>query len=150
MVGNPQSTCQICCRCQFQAANEPAATREFPFLSLLQLLLITVSTLLTGFFKDSTSHAFPSSTSPILAFQNHRFSRWTCSSAKQMTTVPCDRNEETVLAVFTVNAKGKGKSLSCVLLFATPWTVAHEAPPSMGFSRQEYWRGVPLPSPSKC
>ena len=38
------------------------------------------------------------------------------------------------------------KSLSRVQLFATPWTVAHQAPPSMGFSRQEYWSGVPLPS----
>ena len=36
--------------------------------------------------------------------------------------------------------------LSCVPLFATPWTAAHQAPPSMGFSRQEYWSGVPLPS----
>ena len=32
-------------------------------------------------------------------------------------------------------------------LLATPWTAAHQAPPSMGFSRQEYWSGVPLPSP---
>ena len=39
------------------------------------------------------------------------------------------------------------KSLSCVRLFATPETVAYYAPPSMGFSRQEYWSGVPLPSP---
>ena len=39
----------------------------------------------------------------------------------------------------------KGKSLSRVRL-ATPWTAAHQAPPSMGFSRQEYWSGVPLPS----
>ena len=39
------------------------------------------------------------------------------------------------------------KSLSHVRLLVTPWTVAHQAPPSMGFSRQEYWRGVPLPSP---
>ena len=38
------------------------------------------------------------------------------------------------------------KSLSHVRLLATPWTVAYQAPPSMGFSRQEYWRGVPLPS----
>ena len=41
----------------------------------------------------------------------------------------------------------KVKSLSCVQLFATPWTAAHQAPPSMGFARQEYWSGVPLPSP---
>ena len=39
------------------------------------------------------------------------------------------------------------KSLSCVRLFATPWTVAYQAPVSMGFSRPEYWSGVPLPSP---
>ena len=43
----------------------------------------------------------------------------------------------------------KVKSLSHVRLFATPWTAAHQAPPSMGFSRQEYWSGVPLPSPSR-
>ena len=38
------------------------------------------------------------------------------------------------------------KSLSCVLLFVTPWTVAHQAPPSVGFSRQEYWNGLTFPS----
>ena len=43
--------------------------------------------------------------------------------------------------------KVKVKLLSRVRLFATPWTVAYHAPPSMGFSQQEYWRGVPLPSP---
>ena len=40
----------------------------------------------------------------------------------------------------------KVKLFSCVQLFATPWTVAHQAPPSMGFSRQEYWSGLPFPS----
>ena len=39
------------------------------------------------------------------------------------------------------------KSLSHVWLFATPWTVAYQAPPSMGFSRQEFWSGLPFPSP---
>ena len=43
--------------------------------------------------------------------------------------------------------KVKGKLLSRVRLLATPWTTAYQAPPSMGFSRQEYWSGVPLPSP---
>ena len=43
--------------------------------------------------------------------------------------------------------KVKVKSLSHVRLFATPWTVACQAPPSMGFSRQEYWSGLPFPSP---
>ena len=40
----------------------------------------------------------------------------------------------------------KVKLLSPVRLFVTPWTAAYQAPPSMGFSRQEYWSGVPLPS----
>ena len=44
--------------------------------------------------------------------------------------------------------KVKVKSPSRVWLLATTWTAAHQAPPSMGFSRQEYWIGVPLPSPS--
>ena len=43
--------------------------------------------------------------------------------------------------------KEKVKSLCRVRLLATPWTAAYQAPPSMGFSRQEYWSGVPLPSP---
>ena len=43
--------------------------------------------------------------------------------------------------------KVKVKSLNGVWLFATPWTAAHQAPPSMGLSRQEYWSGLPLPSP---
>ena len=42
----------------------------------------------------------------------------------------------------------KVKSLSRVWLFAAPWTAAYQAPLSMGFSRQEYWSGVPLPSPA--
>ena len=41
----------------------------------------------------------------------------------------------------------KVKLLSRVRLLVTPWTAAYQAPPSMGFSRQEYWSGVPLPSP---
>ena len=43
--------------------------------------------------------------------------------------------------------KVKVNSLSHVWLFATPWTAAYQAPPSMGLSRREYWSGVPLPSP---
>jgi len=45
--------------------------------------------------------------------------------------------------------KVKVKSLSHVRLLATPWTTAYQAPPSMGFSRQEYWSGVPSPSPNR-
>ena len=40
------------------------------------------------------------------------------------------------------------KSLSCVQLFATPWTISYQAPLSMEFPRQEYWSGLPFPSPA--
>ena len=43
--------------------------------------------------------------------------------------------------------KGEVKLLSCVRLFAIPWTISYQAPPSMKFSRQEYWSGLPFPSP---
>ena len=45
--------------------------------------------------------------------------------------------------------KVKVKSLSHVQLFVTPWTVAYNATPSMGFSRQDYWSGLPFPSPEE-
>ena len=62
--------------------------------------------------------------------------------------IPQARTLECVAISFS-NAwkwKVKVKSLSCVRLLAIPWTAAYQAPPSMGFSRQEYWSGVPLPS----
>ena len=56
------------------------------------------------------------------------------------------------MLVERINDKRNGtfssvQSLSRVRLLATPWTAAYQAPPSMGFARQEYWSGVPLPSP---
>ena len=45
------------------------------------------------------------------------------------------------------HSEKKMKSLSCVRLFVTPWTIAYQASLSMGFSRQEYWSGLPFPSP---
>ena len=56
------------------------------------------------------------------------------------------------VTIFFSNAwkwKVKVKSLSCAWLLATPWTAAYQAPLSMGFSWQEYWNGLPLPSPTK-
>ena len=52
-----------------------------------------------------------------------------------------------ILRQYLVNDKVKEKSLSRVQLFATPWTVVYQSPPSMGFSRQEYWSGLPFLSP---
>ena len=57
------------------------------------------------------------------------------------------RNEKKLFISYALKTKVKVKSLSRVGLFATPWTVAHQAPPSMGFSRQQYWSGLPFPSP---
>ena len=48
---------------------------------------------------------------------------------------------------YEVSEVSEVKSLSHVRLFATPWTVAYQAPPSMGFSRQVYWSGLSFPSP---
>ena len=73
---------------------------------------------------------------------------------EQPTRLPCPwdspgKNTGVVVISFS-NAwkwKMKGKSFSHIQLFTTPWTTAYEAPLSMGFSRQEYWSGVPSPSP---
>ena len=51
------------------------------------------------------------------------------------------------IAEVTICSDFGGVLLSCIRLFATPWTVAYKALPSMGFSRQEYWSGLPFPSP---
>ena len=63
------------------------------------------------------------------------------------------RQEHEWVAISFSNAwkwKMKVKSLSCVRLFTTPWTAAYQVPLSMGFSKQEYWSGVPSPSPGRC
>ena len=70
---------------------------------------------------------------------------------QQPTRLPClsPGKNTGVCCHFLSNAwkwKVKVKSLSRVRLLVTPWTVAYQAPPSMGFSRQEYWSGMPLPS----
>ena len=57
----------------------------------------------------------------------------------------CTAQQFSFICIYTY--KGKAKSLICVWLFVTPWTEGHQAPLSMGFSRQEYWSGLPFPSP---
>ena len=58
------------------------------------------------------------------------------------------KSGEKLVNYVNISVKVRMKSLSHIKLFATPWTAASQASPFMGFSRQEYWRGVPLPSPS--
>ena len=55
--------------------------------------------------------------------------------------------ENSLTVSYTVDIVWKWKSLSCVWLFATPWTVPRQVPLSMELSRQEYWSGVPFPPP---
>ena len=54
---------------------------------------------------------------------------------------------EVILEICLKKWKVKVKSLSHIQLFATPWAIAYQTPPSMAFSRQEYWSGLPFPSP---
>ena len=70
------------------------------------------------------------------------------SQIRDQTSVPCNWGQ--IPNHWSTRKKVKEKKvklLSHVPLFATPWTVAHQAPLSMGFSRQEYWSGLPFPSP---
>ena len=55
-----------------------------------------------------------------------------------------------IISTLCIKKWSEVKSLSRVWLFATPWTVAYQASLSMGFSRQEYWSGLPFPSPTLC
>ena len=65
-----------------------------------------------------------------------------CNCSLQGQIVPCSG-----LYLFSRSMKVKVKLLSHVRLFVTQWTIAYQAPPSMGFSRQEYWSGLPVPFP---
>ena len=97
--------------------------------------------------------------------QNLKFPLAAAAKSHQLCLTPCDpldgsppgppvpgilqaRILEWVVISFSNAWKwnAKGKLLSRVRFFATAWTVAHQAPPSMGFSREGYWSGVPLPS----
>ena len=90
----------------------------------------------------------------LLLLLSHFSSVWLCDpmdDSPPVSSVPGilqARTLEWVAISFSSAWKWKVKvnSLSHVWLLATPWTAAYQAPPSMGFSRQEYWSGVPLPS----
>ena len=63
-------------------------------------------------------------------------------------SLECSSYEDRRLdSILRVKKRSVEKALSRVRLFATPWAVAHQAPRSMGFSRLEYWSGLPFPSP---
>ena len=102
--------------------------RQFPFLP--GILRITIMLLLLSHFShvqfcDPIDGSPPGS--PVPGILQARTLEWVAISFSNAW-----------------KGKGKVKSLSRVQLSATPWTAAHQAPLSMGFSRQEYWSGVPL------
>ena len=110
----------------------------------LQPLRVGASVLLNNFFPSITPHLFPQSWAHSCGLTKPR-----SPPGSPVPGIPQARTLEWVAISFS-NAwkwKVKGKSLSCVLLPATPWTTAYQVPLSMGFSRQEYQSGVPLPSP---
>ena len=80
---------------------------------------------------------------PVLSKSLIQFSvdGWSCAPSLLFTW------GQTIVDIMKIMVKVKVKSFSGVRLFATPWTAASQAPPSMGFSRQEYWSGLPLLSP---
>ena len=119
---------------------------------------------------DWTSHWwFAFSHIDFTKLQLYFLFHWLAAAAKSLQSCPtlCDPTDSSPpgpalpgilqartlewVAISSSNAwkwKVKVKSLSRVRLLATPWTTAYQAPLSMGFSRQEYWSGLPLPSPS--
>ena len=79
---------------------------------------------------------------------SHEIKRLLLLRRKAMTNIDSIlKSRDITLPTKVCLVKVKVKSLSHVQLFGNPWTVAYQAPPSMGFSRQEYWSGLPFPSP---
>ena len=92
------------------------------------------------------------SLSPVAAAKTLQSCPTVWTHRRQPTRLPCPwdspgKNARVGCHFLLQCMKGKVKSLSHARLLATPWTAAYQAPPFMGFSRQEYWSGVPLPSP---
>ena len=119
--------------------------------------------LISQWFSSSSTAVLPSTSQP----KSHPFHA-AATAAKSLQSCPtlCDPTDgsppgspvpgilqATILEWVAISFssawkwKVKVKSLSHVRLLATSWTAAYQAPPSMGFSWQEYWSGVPLPSP---
>ena len=128
-------------------------SKDFLFLFLKSVLVrwMKLEPIIQSEVRQKEKHEY----SMLLLLLSH-FSRvWLCDptdGSSPGTAIPEILQARTLewIAISFSNAwkwKVKVKSLSCVQLSATPWTSAHQAPPSMGFSRQEYWSRVPLASP---
>ena len=123
-----------------------------PLLSCSWSLNRTTLTSLTGWIKTKHHHSILSAADAAKSLQSCPTLCNPIDSSPPGFPIPGILQARTLewVAISFSNAwkrKVKGKSLSHVWLFTTPWTAAYQAPPSMGFSRQVYWSGVPLPSP---
>ena len=101
-----------------------------------------------GAFRSSASHQLPP---PCQEWERPEVGSLSLPNVSHIYTISMNFPFLPVKVInisFIPKVKVKVKSLSRVRLSATPWTVAQQAPPSMGFSRQEYWNGFPFSSPS--
>ena len=123
----------------------------FPFFSHTPQMLHFYSWRELSKFKASVTIPSPSSDVAWLLLVNPTSSSPTPLPSSTINSIVWDTDNRSVTSPcsnsYLPQVKVKVKSLSHVRLFATPWTVGRQAPLSMGFSRQEYWSGLPFPSP---
>ena len=114
--------------------------------------------------KSEVAQSYPALCDPVdwsllgSSFQGilqARILEWVAISFSRGAPQPRDRTQVSRIAgrrfnLWATREALKVKSLSRVWLFVTPWTIACQASPSMGFSRQEYWSGLPFPSHIAC
>ena len=80
----------------------------------------------------------------LILYMNSQLSKY---DTKKITELLLTKNRKKETCLYKISLSQK--SLSHVRLFATPWTIARQAPPSVEFSRREYWSGLPFPSPGE-
>ena len=98
----------------------------------------------------TVSWFFPSCFSQVLSISCREQSLWESTRsdmARCPSPTPSARTLHKTIPIILWKWKWNCWSLSCIQLFVTPWTVAHQVPRSMESSRQEYWSGLPFPSP---
>ena len=127
----------------YQAPALTPHTPLIPFMTLISLgndLIYLFVSLSTSFFLHCL---VCSTTEQSLALNVSASNKWIneCLAGSRCLVNMCWMN-------YCLDySRRKAKLLSCVWLFVTPWTVAYQVPPPMGFSRHKYWSGLPFPSP---
>ena len=157
-ITNSQSLLK--CMSISQWCHPTISSSVIPFSCCLQSCPASESFLMSQFFTSDGQSIGASASASVLLMNAAAKSLQSCptlcdpiDSSPPGSPVPWILQARTLewVAISFSNAskwKVKVKLLSHIRLLATPWTTAYQAPPSMGFSRQEYWSGVPLPSPS--